>query len=691
MEGASSSNFYSGGHRGNGGVVQEFVNETFAASNESSTRSDLLSSPSQETGAVQRPKRRRNGPSERFRRERELIHGQASHKQLLRLVIDQEYEANKMRKAMIVVLERLEHETQRATAAEDFSAQLVQRFQLLNEGRLKMHEELIEAKKQLEMYRVQYNHARSEIVRGEDVLATVSDQLQSAERDAVRARSQAHKTEQKRAVLEALIEGRRMGMLSGYAQAQREIGEFRSPQIAATEEYEEEEEEGEEEGEDLDEEEEYEEPPRPVPRTDTTESYYFPPPPHAAPPTVPSAHTLSPTETEEPLPPRSPSVHEFHVEVPPAEYPQSFHHPQYATAPDNFIPTLDASGAISMPPPHEWNSAMRAASPQPEESDKKGKGKAKNNDDFSEYSYTAPGRATSFNASVDTLTGLGILEPDGRGKFSNLDPIRESSASVDNVPLPPVQGHPSSVRSQLKSPNIASAGSSSPVGINVQTPSSHTPSSAKRSASRRQESFSSDRPPSRQQPLPPHDKVQLSTNHEWDQTGPSWVPARPPSSQSHRAQGRPSSANHANSSWQAPPSREQTPVPAESPPLPNPFPPPRASSSHSRHKSTGALTPEMVSNPLPSRARTPSMRSQNLLTPEMGLNPLPSLRHVPSNLSQRSHGKFEHFDQQNYVDPAIIGGEESQVDLRRIPSRPTSSVGFGLARTKSRGSTVRGE
>ncbi len=134
------------------------------------------------------------------------------------------------------------------------------------------------------------------------------------------------------------------------------------------------------------------------------------------------------------------------------------------------------------------------------------------------------------------------------------------------------------------------------------------------------------------------------------------------------------------------------PVPAESPPLPNPFPPPpRAASSHSRHKSTGAVTPEMISNPLPSHQRTSSMRSQNFLTPDMGMSPLPSLRRVPSNLSQRSHGKFEHFDKQSYVDPAIIGGGESQVDLGRIPSRPASSVGFGLARTRSRGSTVRGE
>ncbi|KAK0493553.1 hypothetical protein EDD18DRAFT_404639 [Armillaria luteobubalina] len=438
MEDASGSYPHLARPQGNSGVVQEFVNETFA-SNESSTRSELLSSPSQDTGAVQRHRRRRNGPSERFRRERELIHGQSSHKQLLRLVIDQEYEANKMRKAMVVVLERLEQETQRASAAEDFSAQLVQRFQLLNEGRLKMHEELIEVKKQLEMYRVQYNHARSEIKRGEEVLENVSEQLQNAERDAVRARSQAHKTEQKRAVLEALIEGRRMGMMSGYAQAQREIGDFRPPQIVGTEEYESE---GEEEDleEEEEEEEEYEEHPQPVPRTDTVETYDLPTPSrpavHAAPPSVPSAHTLSPTDTEEPLPP-SPSVHEFHVEVPPAEEPLQSHHPQYATAPDNFIPTLDASGIISMPPPHEWNSSMRAASPQPEEPDRKGKGRARTDDDMSEYSYTAPGRATSYNASVDTLTGLGILEPDGRGKFGNLDPIRESSVSVDE-PLSPI-------------------------------------------------------------------------------------------------------------------------------------------------------------------------------------------------------------------------------------------------------------
>ncbi|KAK0186290.1 hypothetical protein F5146DRAFT_125568 [Armillaria mellea] len=687
MEGGSGSYPYPGCLQGNSGVVQEFVNETFA-SNESSTRSELLSSPSQETGAVQRHRRRRNGPSERFRRERELIHSQSSHKQLLRLVIDQEYEASKMRKAMVVVLERLEQETQRASAAEDFSAQLVQRFQLLNEGRLKMHEELIEAKKQLEMYRVQYNHARSEIKRGEEVLETVSEQLQSAERDAVRARSQAHKTEQKRAVLEALIEGRRMGMLSGYAQAQREIGEFRPPQIVGTEEYESE---GEEE-EDLEEEEEYEEQAQLVPRTDTAETYHVPSPSHpavhAAPPTVPSAHTLSPTDTEEPLPP-SPSVREFHVEVPPAEDPLPGHHPQYATAPDNFIPTLDASGVISMPPPHEWNSSMRAASPQPEEPDRKGKGRARTDDDMSEYSYTAPGRATSYNASVDTLTGLGILEPDGRGKFGNLDPIRESSASVDEA-LSPMQGRSSSVQSHLKSPNIPSAGNSSPVGINVQPPSSHTPSSAKRSSSRRQESLSGDRPPPRQQPLPPPDRVQLSTDHEWDQAAPNWAPTRPPSSQSHQHQGRPPSA-YSNSAWQAPPSRQQTPVPDDPPPLPNPFPLPRATSSHSRHKSTGAVTPEMISNSLPSHQRTSSMRSQNFLTPDIGMSPLPSLRRVPSNLSQRSHGKFEHFDHQSYVDPAIIGGGESQVDLGRIPSRPASSVGFGLARTRSRGSTVRGE
>ncbi|KAI5891955.1 uncharacterized protein SCHCODRAFT_02624847, partial [Schizophyllum commune H4-8] len=95
--------------------------DAYAYANEDSysPRSELLSTP---PGGRHTQKHKHNRsktkPSARYRKDRERHHAHEPHHELLRLLIDREYEAEKLRRALDEASRRIDNEAQRAAEAE---------------------------------------------------------------------------------------------------------------------------------------------------------------------------------------------------------------------------------------------------------------------------------------------------------------------------------------------------------------------------------------------------------------------------------------------------------------------------------------------------------------------------------------------------------------------------------------------
>ncbi|KAI6152602.1 hypothetical protein BKA82DRAFT_2968026 [Pisolithus tinctorius] len=64
------------------------------------------------------PRQHVRGPSQKFRKRRERVHSSETPRELLRLLINEEYESRQTRKVLYTVFTRLEQETQRALDAQ---------------------------------------------------------------------------------------------------------------------------------------------------------------------------------------------------------------------------------------------------------------------------------------------------------------------------------------------------------------------------------------------------------------------------------------------------------------------------------------------------------------------------------------------------------------------------------------------
>ncbi|KDQ22517.1 hypothetical protein PLEOSDRAFT_1098342 [Pleurotus ostreatus PC15] len=193
-----------------------------------SPRSELLSSASsprrRDDGGSDDRTRRRRGASERYRREREQVHSGASHREVTRLLVDQEYETAKIRKGLIDALDRLRVEATRADEAERSRAEMVANFRTLNESRVKALKEVEKVTQELQMYKLQYEHAQNEITRAQGILKVLQEQKEDAERSAARSRRIVRELNQNRLITEAKEEGRRLGFAAGFRRAQTELG-----------------------------------------------------------------------------------------------------------------------------------------------------------------------------------------------------------------------------------------------------------------------------------------------------------------------------------------------------------------------------------------------------------------------------------------------------------------------------------
>lgn len=183
-----------------------------------SPRTALLS-PS--TEGIELPRQYTRGPTQKFRRQRERAYTASSSRDLLRLLINEEYENRQSRKVLYTVFDRLEQESRRALDAERRIEETVARAKSINEARIAAQQEAARAQEELRLYKLQLENAQSEISRAQGIVRAVEAQRDDAEAVAAAARSKARRLNEERLIELAREEGRRLGFEEGIRRGRR--------------------------------------------------------------------------------------------------------------------------------------------------------------------------------------------------------------------------------------------------------------------------------------------------------------------------------------------------------------------------------------------------------------------------------------------------------------------------------------
>lgn len=172
---------------------------------------------SRETLHLDRP-RRSSGLGRSRRRS-------GAHRELLKLVVDEEIEAVKQtRRALHTALERLDGETRRAQEAERRALELAQRFKSVNDARLATQHDNFRLNEQLSLYKLQLENAQRELDRRQDMVRDLESQRDDAEQAAARARTTARQYREQQLTSKAREAGRRQGYEEGLRRGMEEAG-----------------------------------------------------------------------------------------------------------------------------------------------------------------------------------------------------------------------------------------------------------------------------------------------------------------------------------------------------------------------------------------------------------------------------------------------------------------------------------
>jgi hypothetical protein len=166
-------------------------------------------------------RRAHRGPSARYSRERERVHSGASTRDLVRLLVAEEYESKQARKLLQTALHRLEAETRRADNADARALDTAQRFRSLTDAVMAAQLEASRSKEELELYKLQLETAQKEIFRAQDILGAVEAQRDEAEAAAAKARNTARQINEEHLIHTAREEGRRLGFEEGLRRGRR--------------------------------------------------------------------------------------------------------------------------------------------------------------------------------------------------------------------------------------------------------------------------------------------------------------------------------------------------------------------------------------------------------------------------------------------------------------------------------------
>lgn len=210
-------------------ILRDFVDEALA---QNSLRSELLSRSATNgattPGSTERSFRPRRGPSKRYRAERELAYRGKGTRELLGLLIENEYDASKINKTLSLVLAQKEAETQRAAEAERQVKVLSDSFQRMNENKVAAERESQTLEEELTLYKIQYDLAQKEILKARGTVLALQTQLDAAEQVARKARGEARKVQEALEIWKAREEGRKQGYEAGWNRAREEFGIVKS-------------------------------------------------------------------------------------------------------------------------------------------------------------------------------------------------------------------------------------------------------------------------------------------------------------------------------------------------------------------------------------------------------------------------------------------------------------------------------
>ncbi|KAF8630221.1 hypothetical protein AX15_003046 [Amanita polypyramis BW_CC] len=153
------------------------------------------------------------------RRERELAYAHLTRDELLNKLIDREYEAQRLSKALRLMVQHLNLQTSHITELERDSQEALDRLRQINQSRIEAQQDASRANQELQLYHNELDSSRRELARAADLLRTSQEQREEAEQAAARAREKARKLRQQRLVDAAREEGRRWGFHDGFGRA----------------------------------------------------------------------------------------------------------------------------------------------------------------------------------------------------------------------------------------------------------------------------------------------------------------------------------------------------------------------------------------------------------------------------------------------------------------------------------------
>ncbi|PFH45599.1 hypothetical protein AMATHDRAFT_51569 [Amanita thiersii Skay4041] len=189
--------------------------------------SDLLSDPAQliayvlDGASTSDSHTHSRGLSESRRRERELAYATLSREELLNTLVNKEYEGKRLLKALRVIVRHTNAQRARIGELERDNQEALERLRQVNQSRVEAQEGAARSNHEVQLYRIELENARRELLRGAELLRATQQQRDEAEQAAARARGKARRLRQQRLVDAAREEGRRWGFHDGFEHAKQ--------------------------------------------------------------------------------------------------------------------------------------------------------------------------------------------------------------------------------------------------------------------------------------------------------------------------------------------------------------------------------------------------------------------------------------------------------------------------------------
>ncbi|KAI0634550.1 hypothetical protein C8Q77DRAFT_1056017 [Trametes polyzona] len=157
-------------------------------------------------------------PRARVERDHESLRsGAPASKLLSRLMSREHHDTRSLRTIIAVTTERLESETRRADDAERRVLEVLRKLRAAHEATMSAQADAARAKEELTLYKYRLEDAQREISRAQDIINELEQEKLEAEAEAARARSTARRYREQHLMSNAREEGRQQGFQEGFS------------------------------------------------------------------------------------------------------------------------------------------------------------------------------------------------------------------------------------------------------------------------------------------------------------------------------------------------------------------------------------------------------------------------------------------------------------------------------------------